>query len=235
MAFFRWCGKGVLGLEEDKRKERNHRYYVSKKKIDLDDEKKKIDKRSQYWSFIVYPESAPDNWKEILDDLVIPWVCSPLHDKDEVIIDGVKKPKKEHWHIIMKTGKKSYRQVKEFSDLVCGAPPVAVQDPAAMTRYLIHMDHENKYQYDKKDIECHCGYDCKDWLGLTSRQQLKLLSDMITLCREQEIDEFTDLYFWAMDNDQEWWEYISMHIYQVKTILHSWHQMRKEKEKIENY
>ena len=50
------------------------------------------------WTFIVYPESAPDNWRELLDDTHLRWIESPLHDKD-VNEDGeIKKP---HWHILL--------------------------------------------------------------------------------------------------------------------------------------
>lgn len=38
--------------------------------------------RTRSWTFILYPESAPENWREILNDLFIQWVESPLHDKD---------------------------------------------------------------------------------------------------------------------------------------------------------
>lgn len=34
------------------------------------------------WTFIVYPESAPENWREILDETHLRWIESPLHDKD---------------------------------------------------------------------------------------------------------------------------------------------------------
>ena len=34
------------------------------------------------WTFIVYPESAPKAWREILDDTHLRWVESPLHDRD---------------------------------------------------------------------------------------------------------------------------------------------------------
>ena len=40
------------------------------------------DAKALAWTFIVYPESAPKNWKEVLDGYHIPWVSSPLHDKD---------------------------------------------------------------------------------------------------------------------------------------------------------
>lgn len=39
--------------------------------------------KTRAWTFIVYPDSAPDNWRDILDELHIPWVESPLHDKDQ--------------------------------------------------------------------------------------------------------------------------------------------------------
>ena len=34
------------------------------------------------WTFVVYPESAPSNWRELLDDTHLRWIESPLHDKD---------------------------------------------------------------------------------------------------------------------------------------------------------
>ena len=41
-----------------------------------------IDGRSQIWAFIVYPESLPDNWLDILRDLHTIGAISPLHDGD---------------------------------------------------------------------------------------------------------------------------------------------------------
>ncbi len=40
------------------------------------------DTRSKTWNLIVYPESAPEGWKELLVEDGISFVCSPLHDKD---------------------------------------------------------------------------------------------------------------------------------------------------------
>ncbi|MDF9661329.1 Rep family protein, partial [Bacillus cereus] len=40
------------------------------------------DERTRNWTFIVYPESTPENWREIINDLHTPWIESPLHDKD---------------------------------------------------------------------------------------------------------------------------------------------------------
>ena len=37
--------------------------------------------------FIVYPESAPSNWRDTLNKTHLRWIESPLHDKD-VNADG---------------------------------------------------------------------------------------------------------------------------------------------------
>lgn len=216
------------------RKEVNRKYYEKLKEERKKEEKEKKNikekVRYQYWSIIVYPESAPKEWRDRLDELLVPWVCSPLHDRDTIVdkSTGEISTKKAHWHVILKTGKKSYRQVKEWSDMVNGAPPMGILDPAASVRYLVHMDHPEKYQYEKSEIEFHCGFDCKDWLGLNTRQQLELLNDMIKFCREKKISEFSELYFWAQDNNVEWWEYMSLHVYQVYTVLRSWHHKIRE-------
>lgn len=213
------------------RSEINRQNYQKRKELWKDAQedvldKKKSNPRFEYWSIVVYPESAPEDWRSILDDLVLPWVVSPLHDKD---VDKDGNRKKSHWHVILKTGKKSYNQIKKISDSINGAPPVGVLDPKSMVRYLVHMDQPAKFQYEKSDIEFHNGFDPKDWLGLNTRQELELLDNLLGFCRDNEIDEYSELIFWAMDHDRDWFEYCVLHTYQVYTILRSWHLMRKER------
>lgn len=40
------------------------------------------DSRGRNWSWIIYPESAPENWRTLLDEMGEKWIESPLHDKD---------------------------------------------------------------------------------------------------------------------------------------------------------
>ena len=40
------------------------------------------EKRSNKWTFLFYKESAPDNYLEILEEMHVPFVLSPWHDKD---------------------------------------------------------------------------------------------------------------------------------------------------------
>ena len=89
----------------------------------MDDEKaKKVDNRARNWSLVVYPESAPENWRDILDDYHIPWVESPLHDKD-VNPDGEIKSALAYWFVFF--WKKSYGQILEITNkLNCPAPQI---------------------------------------------------------------------------------------------------------------
>ena len=43
---------------------------------------KKITKARNF-TFIIYPESIPEDWKTCLEKLDVPMAISPLHDKDE--------------------------------------------------------------------------------------------------------------------------------------------------------
>ena len=40
------------------------------------------DKRSNKWAFLIYQESAPKNYLDILEEMHIPFILSPWHDKD---------------------------------------------------------------------------------------------------------------------------------------------------------
>ena len=40
------------------------------------------EQRSNKWTFLFYKESAPDNYLETLEEIHVPFVLSPWHDKD---------------------------------------------------------------------------------------------------------------------------------------------------------
>ena len=43
---------------------------------------KSKEKRSNKWAFLLYQDSAPENYLDILEEMHIPFVLSPWHDKD---------------------------------------------------------------------------------------------------------------------------------------------------------
>ena len=46
----------------------------------MPNEKSRGSDRTRNWTVVLYPESAPENWRDILDALHIEWVESPLHE-----------------------------------------------------------------------------------------------------------------------------------------------------------
>ena len=159
------------------------------------EQRKSIDNRTRTWSFVLYEDSAPDNWRDILDDMHIEWIESPWHDKD-VNADG--EPKKKHKHILLLfAGKKSYEQIKEITDELKQPIPQRCHNAKALVRYMAHMDNPEKAQYNPSEIIAHGGADVADMLRPSSSERYTLIRDMIDYIRSAAVTEFQDLMDYA--------------------------------------
>lgn len=164
---------------------------------------KKKDTRARTWSFVVYPESAPKNWRDIVDSNHIAWVESPLHDKDKNPDGTTKKP---HWHIMLLfDGKKSYDQIKEIADSVNSPMPQRVKSPKGLVRYMIHMDNPEKYQYKREDIIAHGGADVDAYFELSASSKDAILWEMIAYIRENKVTSFAKFMGHIQDSDDHDW------------------------------
>lgn len=153
------------------------------------------DERTRNWTFVVYPESAPENWRAIIDDLHVPWVESPLHDRD-VNPDG--ELKKPHWHVmIMFSSNKSYSQIREITMKLRSPNPQKVANAKGMVRYFAHMDNPEKYQYKKTDIISHAGAEISAYLSVTTAERYELINEMMEFIGNQRITEIKDLLDYA--------------------------------------
>ena len=160
--------------------------------------------RTRYYTFVVYPESAPDAWETVLDDRHVSWVRSPLHDKD---IDPNGKPKKPHWHVMLAfESTKSLEQANEISSTVNATVCQMVESPRALVRYFAHMDNPDKAQYDKRDIACHGGFDLEDMLKTSNQTKYDVLKEMLAYVVDADIIEYEDLVIYAMYNEPSWFE-----------------------------
>lgn len=166
-------------------------------------------KRGRNWTLVVYPESAPKNWRDILDDLHISWIESPLHDKD-VNPDG--EVKKAHWHVLLIfEGNKSFDQVKELTERIHAPIPQRVESARGMVRYMIHLDNPEKFQYPKSKIIGHGGANVESYFELSATNRLDILKDIVLFVRENEVTEFADLTFYAIENEPDWFDVIANH------------------------
>lgn len=153
------------------------------------------DTRTRNWNVVVYPDSAPVGWQDMLDEHHIEWVCSPLHDRD---INGDGSPKKPHWHVLlMFGGVKSYEQVCEFIQFLNCPIPQRAHNAKASVRYMAHLDNPSKAQYSVSDITAHGGVDLSEMLRPSSSERYSLIRDMLEYVKENKITEFQDLMDYA--------------------------------------
>lgn len=165
------------------------------------------DKRTRNWSFIVYPDSAPEDWKSYLDSISVPWICSPLHDMD---FNPTGELKKSHWHcLLLFSGKKSFEQICEIlKPLNCPIPQVCHSAEGAI-RYMIHRDNPDKHQYSQSDIEVHGNIDIDTFFLPTRSQRQIIVKDIIQFCNSNNICEFADIVDYSIENNSEWFSLLT--------------------------
>lgn len=152
---------------------------------------------------MLYPESAPLNWRDRLDEMHIAWIESPLHDKD-FDADGV--VKKSHWHILLIFDSvKDFKQVQEITESLNAPIPQKAASAKALVRYMAHLDNPDKFQYDKGLIIGHGGADVADLLRPSASDRYVLISEMLDYVEEYSITEFCDLMDFARRNRFEDW------------------------------
>lgn len=163
----------------------------------MDLKKSNIKKRN--WAFILYPESAPKNWIELLQKTGLQCAISPLHNKDK---DPTDTPKKAHYHIIAcYSGPTSYNVVKALTDSFNASIPQALEQVRGYYRYLTHKDNPEKYQYNESDIKTVNGFNISDFVELSKSEVLEIKKKLQQLIRNLNIFEYADFMDYLQDND----------------------------------
>ena len=154
-------------------------------------EKKSNDKKRN-WIFTMYPDSAPENWKDILQQTGLQCCLSPLHDKD-VNPDGT--PKKPHWHVILcYSGPTSYNVVEKLTTgRLNSTIPQALEQIVGYYRYFTHKDNPDKAQYNEADIITVNGFNIRNFVELTKSEVNKIKLDITRFVEENDIREYSDL------------------------------------------
>ena len=162
---------------------------------------KKLDCRVRNFATVVYPESAPSNWQEILQEEFVPVFISPLHNMD---INPTGEKKKEHYHVIvMFEGKKSLEQVTEIFSKIGGVGLEKINSLRGYARYLCHLDNPEKYQYPQEEIIQMCGADYPNVIGLIT-DKYKCISQMVDFCEQNKVVCYADLFIYCKENRYDW-------------------------------
>ncbi len=156
----------------------------------------KKEKRSSKWAFLLYKESAPEHYLDVLENMHIPFVLSPWHDKD--INKETGEFKKAHKHgALYFDSLKSYSQVSELltKNLNTPAHVEPVMSPKGMYDYFTHAENPDKALYNIEDIEFGCGFDLEKFL--ISNNKDEFISTVIDIIEENNFIEFNNLVRYA--------------------------------------
>ncbi|MBC6371094.1 MAG: replication protein [Lactobacillus sp.] len=195
----------------------------------------KREQRSSKWAFLIYKESAPKNYLEVLESMHVPFVLSPWHDKDVNSETG--EIKKAHKHgALYFDSLKSYSQVSELinSKLHGPAHVEVVMSPRGMFDYFTHADNPAKTPYDVKDIESGAGFDLNKFLMEQNPDVVN--AKVIDVIEEHNFIEFRDLTHYARKHDPELLSFIIQRAYFISRYLDSrrYSRISKGKEAKEN-
>lgn len=193
-------------------------------------------KRTRNWASVVYPDSAPNNWKLFLQEQCIPAFISPLHDKD---LNTNGELKKGHFHIMLLfDGVKTQEQVQEIFTLIGGVGIEPVNCVRAYARYLCHLDNPEKAQYDIKDVLSYSGADYSTIISLAS-DKYSAIGEMIEFCIQNGIDSYAELLMYSKNNRFDWFkvlcdngtvtivQFLKSRYWEVhKHIKERWHEER---------
>ena len=158
--------------------------------------------RERNFATVVYPDSAPSNWMDILFDFHVSCFISPLHDRDFNPDGEIKKP---HYHVmLMFEGKKSREQVQEIWDAIGGVGFENILSMRGYARYLCHLDNPEKAQYDTKDVRS-CSADYDTLIGL-SADKYKAVMEMIEFVQNNNIYSYAQLLEWTAIHNYGWFK-----------------------------
>lgn len=155
--------------------------------------------KKRNWAFVVYPESLPEGWLDLLRETGLQCAISPLHDKDK---EPTGELKKAHYHVIAcYSGPTSYNVVKGLTEQLHAPGPQALEQVRGYYRYLTHKDNPEKAQYSENDIQTLNGFYIGDFVEMTKSEVLNIKRELLTLIREADILEYSDFLNLLQDSD----------------------------------
>ncbi len=176
--------------------------------------------KKRNWAFILYLDSAPTNWRDILQETGCQFAISPYHDKDLNPDGTLKKP---HYHIIIcYEGPTSYNVILRITKLVNATIPQPLEQIRGYYRYFTHLDNPEKYQYSQDDISTINGFNINNYIEMTYTEVSMIIKSLQELIRTKNILEYSDLLDFLLDEDlREFWDVARNHTFLLDKYISS--------------
>jgi|TARA_B100000809_G_scaffold264131_1_gene319141 hypothetical protein len=158
--------------------------------------------KARYFTFLLYPESIPEDWETQLEMIGIPMAISPLHDKDKSKVDG-QEFKKEHYHVIyVAANPVTPHSVRMRIQRVLGNQSVAKvqivkQSMENMYLYLTHESKDavakNKVKYSRQNIKLLNNFDIDRYITLDVEDKDELLNEVCDMIDDHNLANMREL------------------------------------------
>lgn len=158
--------------------------------------------KARYFTFLLYPESIPNDWIDNLELIGVPIAISPLHDKDLSDVEG-QKYKKEHYHVIYVsknpvTAESVRLKVKRsLGDKSVAMVQIVSTSMENMYLYLTHESKDaiakNKHKYSKADIRLLNNFDIDRYITLDVEDKDDMLNAVCDLIDDHDIANMREL------------------------------------------
>jgi len=158
--------------------------------------------KARYFTFLLYPESIPTDWKRQLELIGVPIAISPLHNKDKSNIEG-QIYKKAHYHVVyVAKNPVTSDSVRKKIQRVLGDKSVAkvqivVQSMENIYLYLTHESKDaiekHKHKYPKSDIMLLNNFDIDRYVTLDVEDKDDMLNAVCDLNDDHDIANMREL------------------------------------------
>jgi|TARA_B100000809_G_scaffold216610_1_gene222369 hypothetical protein len=175
---------------------------ASKNTIEQVEENKQVKPKGRFFTFLLYPESLPEDWELQLEMLGAPMAISPIHDKDKSRVEG-QEFKKAHYHVIyVAANPVTTHSVRMKIQRMLGKESIAKvqfvkQSMENMYLYLTHESKDaiakNKQKYDKKDIKELNNFDLDRYITLDVEDKDDMLNDVCDMIDEHGLANIREL------------------------------------------
>ena len=165
-------------------------------------EEKQVKPKGRYFTFLLYPESIPEDWELQLEMLGVPMAISPIHDKDKSDSE-FQEYKKAHYHVIyVAANPVTTDSVRIKIQRILGKESVAKvqfvkQNMENMYLYLTHESKDaiakNKQKYDKQDIKELNNFDLDRYITLDVEDKDDMLNDVCDMIDEHDLANMREL------------------------------------------
>lgn len=163
--------------------------------------------KATYFTFLLYPDSIPDNWIELLESTNLQMAISPLHNKDKTekkeLLEQGQEFKKEHYHVIyIAKNAITPEAVRNRIKRLLGNQSINLVQPIAtsVANAYLYLTHESKdaiakkkHVYDKKDIIHLNNFDVDRFEMFDVHEKRDMINSIVEIVKSLELTNIIEL------------------------------------------